>query len=172
MKTRPLLSRLRLSRGFSLPEVTIAIGIAALGLTSVIGLLPQGVETLKKAGDVSTETRITQHILASIATADWVNAAGADILTGEFEGRRYYFDDLAVELNASNPGPDVAYVAEVSLPQADISLPASGGSAAADPYLRRVMVKVRNSSSPSVDFKSAPAASYRMYASVVSRSAR
>ncbi|HSI62773.1 MAG TPA: Verru_Chthon cassette protein B [Candidatus Saccharimonadia bacterium] len=164
----------RLLQGFSLPEVTISIGIAALGLTSALGFLPQSMQTLKKASDIATETRITQQILSSISNAEWVDAAGKDVLTSEYKGKRYYFDDLAVELDAKEPGDWVSYVAEVEVPEADVSLPSTGKQTGADsdPYLRRVVVKVGNITSTNFDFDAAPPAAYRTYASVVSRSGK
>jgi uncharacterized protein (TIGR02598 family) len=163
----------RLLKGFSLPEATISIGIAALGLTSALGFLPQSMQTLKKAGDIATETRITQQILSSISNAEWVDAAGKDVLTSEYKGKRYYFDDLAVELDAKTPGDWVSYVAEVEVPEADVALPSTGkASTVSDPYLRRVVVKVGNITTTNFDFDAAPAAAYRTYASVVSRSGK
>ncbi|QIF05811.1 Verru_Chthon cassette protein B [Roseimicrobium sp. ORNL1] len=158
----------RLLRGFSLPEATISIGIAALGLTSAIGFLPQSMQTLKKAGDMATETRITEQIISSISSSEWVDNTGKDLLTDEYQGKRYYFDDLAVELDSKNPGDWISYVAEVEVPQADVSLPASDP----DPYLRRVVVKVGSATSRNFSFVAAPKSTYRTYASVVSRSGK
>ncbi len=42
------LARLGRARGFSLPETTIAVAIAALGIVSIMGLIPQGLETAHK----------------------------------------------------------------------------------------------------------------------------
>lgn len=173
MKVTPHRSRRRFLQGFSLPEATISIGIAALGLTAVLGLLPQGLTTLKKAGDIATETRITQQILSTIAASEWVDATGKDLLVTEYGGRRFYFDDLAVELDTTPDNMDVAYVAEVQLPPRDVALPATGPAAdPADPFLRRVIVKVGQSTGTEIDFKDAPSSTFRTYASVVSRSGR
>lgn len=173
MTSKTLHPRTRILQGFSLPEATISIGIAALGLTSVLGFLPQGLNTLKKAADISTETRISQQIISNVTNAEWVDAAGQDLLTRTYQGRRYYFDDLAVELDARDPGPYVAYVAEVEMPVQDVSLPAvAQTSAGVDPYLRRVEVKVTNAASTAFDFSTAQNSSYRTYASVVTRSGR
>jgi uncharacterized protein (TIGR02598 family) len=161
----------RLLHGFSLPEATISIGIAALGLTSLLGFLPQSMHTLKQAGDIATETRITEQILSSISNAEWVDAAGKDVLTNEYQGKRYYFDDLAVQLDSRNPGDWVSYVAEVDVPKADIALPAQKGTDS-DPYLRRVVVKVGSATSSEFSFDAAPVSTYRTYASVVSRSGK
>ncbi|RBP43673.1 uncharacterized protein (TIGR02598 family) [Roseimicrobium gellanilyticum] len=165
----------RLLQGFSLPEATISIAIAALGLTSLLGFLPQSMHTLKQAGDIATETRITEQILSSISNSEWVDASGNDVLTNEYQGKRYYFDDLAVELDSKNPGDWVSYVAEVEVPQSDISLPATSpvpNNGDSDPYLRRVVVKVGNANSTQFSFDDAPASTFRTYASVVSRSGK
>jgi uncharacterized protein (TIGR02598 family) len=164
----------RLLQGFSLPEATISIGIAALGLTSLLGFLPQSMNTLKQAGDIATETRITEQILSSISNSEWVDASGKDVLTNEYQGKRYYFDDLAVQLDSENPGDWVSYVAEVEVPKADIALPTTNQKGSdLDPYLRRVVVKVGSATSSEFSFDAArPASTYRTYASVVSRSGK
>lgn len=155
---------------FTLPEVVIAVAIAGLGLVSLLGLMPQSLDTLRKAGEVSAEARIAQQIFASISMSDWQDAKGADQLSAGYDKKRYCFDDLAVELDEPGAEFGVAYVAEVEVPDSDVALP-GGGSASntPDPHLRRVTVKVATTPVPDFDFENARAGAFRTYASVISR---
>ncbi len=169
MKTT-LLSRRLAAKGFSLAEVALSVAIAGMGLTSILGLVPEGLNTMKKAGDVATETRITQQILSTLTQAEWKDEKGKDVIS-DLDGTKYYYDDLAMEV--SKDDPFLAYVAEVDVPESDIALPADSiGTSKSNEYLRRVNVKVTNRSSPSFNFDEAEPGSYRQYASLISRGGR
>lgn len=172
MKTPSIRPRLR-REAFTLPEVVVAVGIAALGLVSLLGIVPQSLDTLRQAGEVSSESRIAQQIFAGISMSDWQDAGGKDLLGESYHGKRYCYDDLAVEMNASGDDFGVAYVAEVSVSTADVALPQDGVALTSpDPHLRRVTVKVANTGSASFDFVKARASGYRTYASIVSRTGK
>src|SRR3954469_23997470 len=98
-------------RGFTLPEVLVAIGIAALGLLSVLGIIPQSLDTLRKAGEVSAESSIAQQIFASISMSEWQDANAQDQLEAKYQGKRYFFDELAVPIESPDPAFGPAYVA-------------------------------------------------------------
>jgi len=165
MKTAFFNARRHTAGGFSLPEVAIAVAITALGLTSVLGLVPSSLDTMRQAGNVAAESRITQQVLASVTSAEWTDTTGANLLESTFQGRRYYFDDEAVELDSATTAEaesPVTYVAEVEVTPSE----------PVDPYLRRVKVKVTNASRKEFNFATAKPASYRAYTSLVSRNGR
>jgi len=174
MKIPSQRTRTRFYTGFSLPEVTLAVAITALGLTSVLGLVPTSLDTLRQAGNLAAETRITQQVLASVNAAEWTDAAGTDLLGDTFQGRRYYFDDEAVELDATQADEQVTYVAEVELASSDVALSTGAVSNAnpADPFLRRVKVKIANVALKDFDFKQAKPMMYRAYSSLVTRAGK
>ncbi len=151
--------------GFSLIEVTIALGISALGITSLLGLLPQGLSNLKKASDLAAETRISQLIISDVTQAQWEDKSGGDLLSYSYNGKRYYFDEMAQVLDAREPGPDVAYVAQAFISTEGIAVP--GGKA--DPYLRRLTVKVKNTSLRDYDFDRAEAGLVHQHTAIVTR---
>jgi uncharacterized protein (TIGR02598 family) len=154
-------------------EVVLALGITAMGITSILGLLPQSLEQLKKATDVTAETRINQQIISAIGQAGWQDASGADALSYNYNGRRWYFDSMAQEITQqklaeSGTCQDLSYVAEVRIDAAGFSLP--GGST--DPNLRRVSIKVKNSRVPSVDFDNEAGGGWRRYSTLITRTGR
>jgi len=158
----------RLRKGFSLIEVTLALGISILGITTVLGMLPQSLESIRKAADLSADTHIVEQIMGEVTQAQWQDATGADYLSYTYNGKRYYFDGGAQELKTRSPGLELAYVAQVTVEQARASLP--GGDP--DTNLRRITVRVRNSPLKDVDFDQASPRSYYSYSALVSRTAR
>lgn len=144
--------------GFSLPEVTLALGIAAFGITTLLGLLPQGLNNIRKAGDVAAASRISQHILGAL---DHTPASA----------RRYYFDAYAVPVDpAGRKKNDIAYVAEVAPPQAALSLP--GAAQDRDAFLQRVEVRLKQTAAADYSFEEADPASYKLYSHVIARTGK
>lgn len=77
---------LRKAAGFSLVETAIAIGLMAFALVSIMGLVPMGLTTFRKAMDTSVGSQIVQQVLADVQQAsDISQQAGAQTFR--------YFDD-------------------------------------------------------------------------------
>ena len=70
--TRPPLSfRPGKSAGFTLVEIAIAIGILAVALVALMGMLPAGLSNFRKAMDTSITAQIAQRILLDMQQADF-----------------------------------------------------------------------------------------------------
>ena len=154
--------------GFSLIEVTLALGISVLGITTALGLLPQSLENIKKGSDLSADSHIVEQILGAVTQAQWQDTSGADLLAYSYNGRRYYFDRGCQEMKTRQPGDDLAYVAQITVDAPGAALP--GGDP--DPNLRRISVRVRNSPQKDFDFDEAGPRSYFSYSALLSRMAR
>lgn len=176
MKIKKSFPKYRLRSGFSLVEVTLATGVMAMALSTLLGLVPRGLMNIKEAGDIAAETRITSHILGSVSQARWQDTAGSDLLEPAFDHRRYYFDDQGIAIESDEPGPDLAYVAEVRVPRQDVTLPASGaatdGSDRNDPYLRRVTVKVATVADAQFNFDRVLPLAYRAHSTLIARTGK
>lgn len=167
----------RLRAGFSLVEVTLATGITAIAITSVLGLVPHGLSQVREAGNLNAESHITRHLLGSLAQSPWQGAAGQDLLAQRYNEKRFYFDDQGVEIPAAEAQQGwLAYVAQVKVPPQDVVLPTSGapaGSAPArDPYLRRVTVKVASVGDPDFDFENGPPLAQRSHTTLIAQAGR
>lgn len=57
--------------GFTLVEVSIAVGILAVAMVALLGLMPAGMTNFRKAMDVSTTAQIAQRILLDMEQADF-----------------------------------------------------------------------------------------------------
>jgi len=112
----------RLKSGFSLVEVTLALGIAAFCLIAVFGLLPVGVQTNRNATSQTAATNIMASVLADLRATQKVKTSSAqfniavptDATTGAApscqpcdpcwtaQTQTLYFDSQAQAVNAEN----------------------------------------------------------------------
>ena len=67
----------RMTGGFSLVEVTLAIGIVAFAFVALFALLPVGMNTFKQAMDTSVTAQIAQRIAGELQESDY-NAVLSD----------------------------------------------------------------------------------------------
>ena len=71
MTHTPSSSRKGKAAGFSLVEVAIAVGILAVALVALLGLMPAGMTNFRKAMDTSITAQIAQRILLDMQQADF-----------------------------------------------------------------------------------------------------
>jgi len=76
--------------GFSLVEITLAIGIIAFAFVALFGLLPVGLSTLRGAIDTSNETRILQNFVGKVQVTDFNEIKSLSFPTSN---EIYYFDE-------------------------------------------------------------------------------
>jgi uncharacterized protein (TIGR02598 family) len=78
--------------GFSLAEVTLALGIAAFCLVAVFGLIPVGVQTNRNATSQTTATNILAAVVADLrATPNTINTSSQFAITFG-TNKTLYFD--------------------------------------------------------------------------------
>ncbi len=131
-------------QGFSLPEVTIAVGITALGIVAILGLLPQGYNMAIKTAQMTAESRIVQQITGEFNTGDWAEM-------NSVPPRNRWFDDQGLEVqDRSDMG--ISYVVNVLVPELDVRLPGAAEGAAPEEALRRVTIKIASTTNPDFAF--------------------
>ncbi len=131
------------AHGFSLPEVTMAVGIASMAIVLLLGLLPSGMSSIRSASNTLAETRIYQQIIAEIQTANW-GAAGAGAMPPgltPYANARRFFDDQGSPLDIG--GADsirLTYVSEIQLegPGGPVAVP--GGAPSTDMLTVRINI--------------------------------
>lgn len=148
--------RVRNRDGFSLVEVTIALAIAALAITVLLGLTPSGLDSLRQSGNMAAETSITRQMLSELQSADWgVPGGGAPgwINLGEYNNQKRYFDDQGIELS-SGADSFVSYVARYSFPGQSVTLPGGdAGAGGGSPDMILVTVDIAANPNPGYAFE-------------------
>ena len=136
--------------GFSLVETAIATAIAALGIISILGLMPQGLEMARKTGSLFAETRIMQDVVGELEASDWTQLS---TIVGSGNGAIRQYDDQGVRLPAGGDSFRAAFVAKIELSSTGTILP---GATQAEPneYLRGMVLKIGTSPNPNFDFSS------------------
>lgn len=87
--------RSRNSGGFSLIEIVIAIGLAAFALVGLIGLMPQGLITLKQSRSDSLRAEILKSVANTANQTDFS-------LMSSLNGTNFYFDGDGVLVSSNS----------------------------------------------------------------------
>ncbi len=89
-------------RGFSLVEVTMAVGLVSFAVITVIGLMPVGLAALHRAIDTTEEAQIVRQIDALAVLTPYSS------LPGSFSGTTFYYDQDGELLATSTASAPVA----------------------------------------------------------------
>jgi uncharacterized protein (TIGR02598 family) len=140
----PAPPRSRSNQGFSLVEVTLAIGIIAFAFVALFGLLPTGLQTFRSSIDQTNDTNILQDINSMVQVTAWKNLDKLDTTKG---GDIYYFDEEGRRTDTKQHASADRAVKSRRLYQVKLLVeklyqPGTRGKAAADeiPNTRRISV--------------------------------
>jgi uncharacterized protein (TIGR02598 family) len=160
-----------LRAGFSLVEVVLAVGIMALGVVTILGLLPHGLEMSRKTANEQAETRIVDQIVGELQASEWTTLGGVTG-PGNVGGIVLQYDDQGLR---TLEGALTTYVARVMMVDDNESttgmeVPSNGGGAAFNPNLRRVRIDVAAAQNADFDFDNPPpAAPVKRFTSLVAK---
>lgn len=171
-------SRRNRALAFSLVEVAIAVAIAAVGLATVLGVLPGGLASVREAGNVTAKARIVSEILGELQLTDWGGAAsdgktrsatqsGWDGLDAAI-AKRWYFDDQANPLLESDQDFDsrISYVARVRLSTNQVMVPGDVGGSS---NLKNVTIDVASIPDKSFDFDTTRKNAFTTHTGIITR---
>lgn len=89
MTRSPFRSRPCNAAGFSLIEVAIAVGILAVALVALLGLMPGGMSNFRKAMDTSVTAQIAQRIMHDLGQAEFNELIDLPNLPKDQSGKSY-----------------------------------------------------------------------------------
>lgn len=96
----------RSRRGFSLVEVTLALGIVSFAMMTLMALIPAGLSSFQQAASLTVEAQIVQSIRTDIALQKFTDLQDAD-------STQYYYDSLGGATTAR--AGDQVYTATLTL---------------------------------------------------------
>jgi len=130
------------SRGFTLIEVVISLGVVALGFVGVMGLLPVGLSTFKQAKANTVESQIVQGITNNILLTRFSKLS-------ELAAKDFPYD-MEGTLLPDNEASAALYTAKVTLKSVSDSsfFPVNLQSAAGDEALC-VQIQITRKTEPS-----------------------
>jgi uncharacterized protein (TIGR02598 family) len=85
----------RFPHGFSLIEVTIALGVFAFAMIPIIGLVSSGMKSLRGSMDDGVRGEIVRKVVAEAGRVPYTDLSTA------FNNRLFYFDDEGVQLDSA-----------------------------------------------------------------------
>src|SRR6478672_9366235 len=139
-------------RGFSLVEISLAIGIIAFAFVALLGLLPSGLTIFRSSVDTANETWIMQDLNSMIQVTDW---SKLDSMSFEKSGEIYYYDEEGrLTDTEKTPSPESAVKARrlyaVKMIVEPMYQPVEGGMASHDELknARRVLAIIANITRP------------------------
>jgi uncharacterized protein (TIGR02598 family) len=144
-----------LSAGFSLPEVTMAVGIASMAIVLLLGLVPAGVSAIRDASVTLSESRIIQQIAGEIQGANWGEGTGAAstyTLLSKYNGTKRYYDDQGTPLESGGENSiRLGYVARIRLDAEGANNAVPGGAPSNN--MAAVTVDVASVPNPNFNFE-------------------
>ncbi|NDC39690.1 MAG: Verru_Chthon cassette protein B [Proteobacteria bacterium] len=147
----------RSRKGFSLAEVAIAVAIAALGITTLIGVLPAGLDNLRQAGESVAVSRICQQMINEVQSADWGTSEASPIGWSRlrlYDKQLRYFDTEGTPItNPSDYDMNLAFVAQFEFPVVVVDFPGAAAINSMRPDVKRLVVHVAVTTRPNFDFQ-------------------
>jgi prepilin-type N-terminal cleavage/methylation domain-containing protein len=104
MTRSPFSSRQVNSSGFSLIEVAIAVGILAVALVALLGLMPGGMSNFRKAMDTSITAQIAQRVMNDLEQAEFNQVIDSANLPPDPTGKSYCKANFSFRWPKVTPG--------------------------------------------------------------------
>jgi uncharacterized protein (TIGR02598 family) len=140
--------------GFSLVEVTVAMGIVATVLVALLALLPYGMDSIREAKSTQVQSRIANEILSELQVADWGSEPAYSKLK-QYDGvtRNYDSEGTLLADKADKNKQDTIYKVRIEVPVNE-PVKLRGMGADSGRYVRRATVKIAFApGDKAVDFK-------------------
>lgn len=106
--------------GFSLVELTLALGIAGFCLIALLGLLPLGIETNRTASSQTAAASIVSNIVADLRSTppSSITSSQYNITLGT--AKVLYIDDEGKVVNPTDPNAAASYRIAITFPPAPV----------------------------------------------------
>ena len=90
-------------RGFSLVEITLAIGIVAFAFIGLFSLIPVGMGVFREAMETSVSAQIVQRVVSDATETEFDQLIANPVSGNYYTLPLRYFDDQGTEVKVSDP---------------------------------------------------------------------
>lgn len=129
-RTNSLLARARSAAAFTLLEITLALGIASVGMVMLLGLLSSGQDLFRGAVDVNVSAQIAQRLVQEAVQTDYDTLTNNATSTDPINKGWRYFDNEGVEVPSGQASTAIYHVLTRIVPASP--LPRSTGLATSE----------------------------------------
>lgn len=150
----------RSASGFSLVEVALAVAIAAVGIITCLGLLPEGLEMSRRTAQMAINSNILEQLIRDVENAGWPY-----LKTQTGRVKRYYNDqgsEVAVD------AADLTYVVEIDYSNLAY-IPAPSAALQTQNYLKRLIIRMATTTNPNFEFAGKNPALYTTFNHLVAK---
>ena len=117
----------RTSRGFSLVEVVLAIGMLSFSLVGLLGLMPMVLGSVRESMNLTTQTLIIQALASEAHTLNFSEVTNSAKFSSTFP-RSY--DDVGAPLPQGSSSQDTAFQVTMSISSCQVPATASSSTPA------------------------------------------
>lgn len=122
-----------LRHAFSLVETVLALAVVAVSLLTLVGLMPGGLEDLRRSGASQAEARIIQSVMSGYQMNSWGSPGSSMALPD----KDFYFDMRGMPVTRNHRDHAITARAVV-----DAVNPTLAGDATPSPHLRRLRIRI------------------------------
>ena len=141
MNISPASFRHRALEGFSLAEVSLVIGIAAITILPLLSLLPFGLNTMRESASRSAEARMLQTIASDYQMRAWVpSAVGVSQRQIQLANTDYCFDEAGLPVTKNSF--EHVYSARAIVTPGNGPLLNGDGTGGPNRYLRQLTIRI------------------------------
>ena len=150
----------RSASGFSLVEVALAVAIAAVGIITCLGLLPEGLEMSRRTAQMAINSNILEQLIRDVENAGW------PYLNTQTGRVKKYFNDQGSEVAAD--ARDLTYLVEIDYSNLAY-IPAATSDLQTQSNLKRLVIRIATTTNPNFEFNGKNPALYTTFNYLVAK---
>jgi uncharacterized protein (TIGR02598 family) len=160
MKSPAKSPKSRSASGFSLVEVALAVAIAAVGIITCLGLLPEGLEMSRRTAQMAINSNILEQLIRDVENAGW------PYLSTQTGRVKKYYNDQGTEVAVD--ASDLTYLVEIDYSNLAY-LPATTAAWKTQSNLKRLVIRIATTTNPNFEFAGKNPALYTTFNHLVAK---
>lgn len=147
--------------GFSLVEVALAVAIAAVGIITCLGLLPEGLEMSRRTAELAINSNILEQVVRDVENAGW------PYLSAQTSKVKKFYNDQGTEV--AQDAKDITYVVEVDYTALAYLSATNQSEDGLQQNLKRLVIRMATSTNPEYKFEGKNPALYKTFNHLVAK---